>query len=190
MPRLPQPVTRSPGFIGLLYNANGIEHKVGVRILAGVDITSLTAMRAAATELADAFATILPDVSFIHDWILQDPTRVELFREPFSPVKSGTLNYGATVASESASLDVPGRGQPAIGLAQGNTRFEFFPGVLVAATWQNKTYNVSGVPEFVAFNATLTGSTVYWADFYGSKANAGANWNTQVNAHYQKKYGL
>ena len=188
MPRLPQPSTLSPGFIVLAYVTGVIEHHVRVRLLADADVTDLTSMRGSAILLAEATQQILTDICTIHDWILQNADGVELFTEPFTSPYVGTSGSFDGGFAQSFSADIIGRGEPDIGLAQGNTRYMVFPGRDFTADVGPKI-DMSGDAEFDDILSLLNTDTVMGADIYGTKAAWSPLVATQYNAHWQKRYG-
>lgn len=188
MARLPQPATRSPGFLELQYTTGGIHHKVRQRYLAGVDPTDETLVGAeAATWLAAIIQACNNTVRFTAFRSL-NPDGIEYFTGLFESGNVGTLSLDGALASDSASMDFVGRGAPGGGLAQGNTRHMWFPGIYPGnATEPTMTGNP---PQFWDdLRDFLNNSAVVGADFYGSKAVFPNVINLQFNAHYQKRYG-
>ena len=117
-----------------------------------------------------------------------DPTRVELYTGTLATPVTGSNAHSAVLASESSTFDLVGRGNPGGGLAQGNTRHMWFPGVI----WTDYPGPRQAPPTTVieALRTFLNTDTQIGADFFGSKAVFADYVDQQINAHYQKRYGF
>lgn len=193
MATLPEPTTRSPGSLCLHYKTGALEHVTSAKFIDGVDFdTSIAAIRTEAGNFATALAPVCgPSVSF-NAWTIRDPDGVELYRESFSPPIVGTFDVTAgAVTAQSASLSWVGKGVgPTVGLKSGNCRVMVFPGWFTATDFQEaKVIAVVG-NAFYPPLAYLNASLLVGADFYGDHAEWSTLVNTQINAHYQKRYGL
>lgn len=189
MTRLPQPTTTSPGFLVLVYTMNGIAHKIRQRVISGVDITDATAMAAKAGSWASLLADCMSDLGSISGYVVQNPSGVELFSGAFSPVIPGTISSSGQQVAQSFTLDLVGRGAPGGGLAQGNTRHMWFLGVM-PSTIDGPRIDVPPSTNYSDLEDFLNADTVIGADIYGTKAVFQSYMDAQINAHYQKRYGL
>jgi hypothetical protein len=188
MPRLPQPSTNSPGFLLLIYKNGIINHKVGQRLLAGVDPTDTATLKAEADTWAGFLGPAMMNVNVITDFEIQDADRIELFSGPLSAAVNGSNAHSAAIGSESCTFDLVGRGAPGGGLAQGNTRHMWFPGA-IWTDWPGPQQTTLDSSE-QALRGFLNASALIGADKYGSKAIFRNVVDQQVNAHYQKRYGF
>ncbi len=192
---LPEPTTRSPGSIRLVYSRNNDgaqRHTSGVRLLAGVSITDLTAMRAEAQLFGAALRNSLTPALTVLAWRLADPAGVTLYEEAFAPTLAGNrATDSGDLLSESTTHTFVGKASAGtIGQAAGSTRTVVYRG-----SWRNDTDANPTTPA--AFDngdsvmlSYLNGSTVTGADFYGQKAGYKPNVNVQINAHWQRRYGF
>lgn len=189
MARLPQPTTTSPGFLELIYDSNGITHKVRQRYISGVDPTDAVTIGPKALEWAEVLAPVMSTSSHITGYRSLNPSGIELFSGVFTPALAGTYAPDGAIASESWSYDLVGRGNPGGGLAQGNTRMMWFPGIA-----QTSLTGPSFVPPASSVWSDLldfiNGDDMIGADVYGTKAVFQNKVDLQFNAHYQKRYGL
>jgi len=188
MPRLPIPSTTSPGFLELIYFQGAIQHKISQRLITGVDPTNNTLMASTAQAWANALGPCMANTCVIGSYAVLNPDRIELFTGPLTTPVNGSSAHGAVIASESSTFDLVGRGNPGGGLAQGNTRHEWFPGV-IWTDWPGPQQTTLDTNE-QALRTFLNGSAVIGADFYGTKAIFRNYVDQQINAHYQKRYGF
>jgi hypothetical protein len=188
---LPAPTTLSPGRLELLYVAGAVPHKVGSNFGETVDPSDVATIRTEAVAFAPIVAGVLPNTCVINTWRITDPSGVTLYEENFTTPITGTLTLATdAVQSESASLSATGKGAPAVGLKQGQTRFELFPNYLRTVIWELPQIPASTLIGWTALIAHLNTSTVIGCDFYGSPGTWRNYVTSQVNAHYQKKYGI
>ncbi len=192
---LPEPATRSPGSIKLVYsrNSDGAQrHTAGVRLLAGVSITDVVALRAVAASFGTALRNSLTPALTVLAWRIADPAGVTLYEEAFSPTLQGSrATDGGDLLSESTTHTFIGKASATtIGQAAGSTRTVVYRG-----SWRNDTDANATTPA--AFDngdsvmlSYLNGSTVVGADFYGQKAGYRPNVDVQINAHWQRRYGF
>jgi len=188
MPRLPQPSTTSPGFLQLQYLQGSIPHVVRQRLISGVDPTDDTLMAATAAAWAAKLAPCMMNTCVIQAWRSLNPDGVELSSGVLSPAVSGSSAHGAVLASESSTFSLVGRGAPGGGLAQGNTRMEWFPGAIFTDIPGAST--VPGAGAFADLITFINADAVIGADSYGTKAVFQNKIDLQINAHYQKRYGF
>jgi hypothetical protein len=185
---LPAPSTTCPGFLVLVYTTGIIPHKISQRLIAGVDPTASTLMKTTADNWANALAPCMQNTCVITNFIVQDPSRTELYTGALTSPVTGGSAHTPVLASESCTFDLVGRGVPGGGLAQGNTRHMWFPGA-IWTDWPGPRQTVLA-SEMAALRTFLNASAVIGADFYGSKAVFAPYVDQQINAHYQKRYGF
>lgn len=190
MSELPAPTTLSPGKLKLIYTSGSLVHEVGSNFGATVDITNVTSIRTEAGTLADHVKAVVPNTVFITGWKITDPAGVTLYEEVFSPVKTGTLTPPSDAqGSESASVALTGKGAPSVGLKQGQTKFTVFPNFYSVAEYALPKANTPGT-AWEAIRTQLNTSTLIGCDFYGSPGVWRDYLSLQINAHFQKKYGI
>lgn len=185
---LPIPSTTSPGFLELEYITGAINHKISQRLLAGIDPTDTTLMQSVAESWAAVLGPCMANTCVITGFRVLDPTRTLLYSGVLSSPVIGSDAHSPVLASESCTFDLVGRGNPGGGLAQGNTRHMWFPGVI----WTDEpgprilqdNLHQDNLRDF------LNGDDNIGADFYGSKAIFAGKVDQQINAHYQKRYGF
>lgn len=189
---LPEPITRSPGSIKLLYGQNEIQHTSGARLVAGVDINDLPTMRTAATGFADALKTCFPSFYTITGWRICDPAGATLYEEAFVPAKAGTrATDSGDKASQSTTHTLVGKGTASVvGEQQGQTRTVVYRGTWREDQDTGPRVNMVANQEEGLIKAFLEGSQVLGADFYGQQATYKPYVNVQINAHWQKRYGF
>jgi hypothetical protein len=191
MTELPAPSTLSPGKLELLYVSGDLSHKVGTNFGATVDVTDVPTIRTEAEALAAVVAPVVPNTVVINSWRITDPSGVSLYEEAFTSPISGTFTpVEGSFQSESASIALTGKGAPAVGLKQGQTRYEIFPNAYDANLWDAVSQPLSTRAGMSDLQDFLNSSTVTGCDFYGSPAVWRNYYTTQINAHYQKKFGL
>lgn len=190
MTQLPQPATISPGKLNLSYVAGALRHNLSSYIIEGVAIDDASAMRTEAEAMANAWATMMGDTCTIESWRITNLDGVTLHEEALTTPVTGLLVLLPSQSSQSASFSLTGKGNPAFGLKQGQTRTEVFPGVYNDPVFQEPQFPIgpSGLGHIVLNYMNL--SNVIGADRYGSKAIYRPYLDTQINAHYQKRYGI
>lgn len=186
---LPIPTTTSPGFLELQYVTGAVNHKIRQRYIAGVDPTDVTVVTGEATAWAAALGPCMANTCVINGFRSLDPSGVEYFSGVLASPVTGSNTHTSVLASESATFDLIGRGNPGGGLAQGNTRHMWFPGVIFT-DWPGAQAPLPLPADFIALLAFLNADAVIGADFYGSKAVFVNKLDQQINAHYQKRYGF
>jgi len=192
MPLLPQPDTLSPGSLQLLYTTGVLEHITSANFLADVVVADVSTIRTEAEAFAALVADLLPNTCFISSWRIADPANVSLYEEAFADPIVGTRTIASgEVPSQSATGALTGKGRPAVGLAQGQTRTTIFLASFDGANWpDNRQALDAGGTDFAPLREFLNTSDVVGADNYGSKATYRNYWCPQINTHYQKTYGL
>jgi hypothetical protein len=191
MTELPAPTTLSPGKLELLYTAGLLPHKVGTNFNETVTITDVSTIRTEAIALAAVVGPCVPSTVVINSWRITNPSGVSLYEEAFATpiVGSYTLPTDA-IQSESATFSLTGKGAPDVGLKQGQIRYELFGNYYDPLIWTYPTAAVSTHTGLAALRTFLNSSTVTGCDFYGSPGVWRNYYTTQINAHYQKKYGI
>jgi len=192
MPLLPQPDTTSPGSLQLLYTVGVLEHITSANFLADVVLTDISAIRTEAEAFAAVVAGLLTNTSFISTWRIADPANVSLYEEAFADPIVGTRSPDTNErVSQAATGSVTGKGRPAVGLAQGQTRTTVFLGSFDSTNWPDNRQALDvGEIDFAPLREFLVDSDIVGADNYGSKATYRNYWCPQINSHYQKTYGL
>jgi hypothetical protein len=192
MPLLPQPSTTSPGALQLLYQVGALEHVTSANLVEGVDVGDLVNIRAAAQTFGEILADILTDISFVSGWRIVDPSGVSLYEEAFGTAIVGNrAPDGSEVGAQSVTGTITGKGRPAVGLAQGQTRTVVFLGSFSPENWGDaKEALDAGAVNFGPLRDFLTNNDYIGADQYGTKVTYHPYFLPQINAHYQKKYGL
>lgn len=187
MPLTP-PSTTSPGFLELVYTTGAVSHKISQRLISGVDPLNAALMKTTADNWANALASCMANTCVITNFIVLNPARIELYSGALTSPVTGGSAHASVLASESSTFDLVGRGNPGGGLAQGNTRHMWFPGV-IWTDWPGPRQTTLAT-EIAALRTFLNASVVIGADFYGSKAIFAPYVDQQINAHYQKRYGF
>lgn len=191
MAELPAPTTRSPGKLKLIYTAGALVHEVGTNFNETVDVTDVATIRTEAEALAAVVGPAMPNTCVITSWKITDPTGVTLYEENFtSPITGSKGGLGDDTQSDSSSMALTGKGQPEVGLKQGQTKFTIFPNYYNPNTWNVARQPITVFGPMGAIRDFLNTSTVTGADFYGSPASWRAYVDLQINAHYQKRYGI
>lgn len=192
MPLLPQPDTASPGALQLLYRVGAVDHVTSANILDDADFSDIAAWRTEAMDFAEAAIIQLTNISTITAWRLVNTTGVSLYEEDFAVPYVGSRGMGpGEFAAESCSISLTGKGTPPIGYEQGQTRTTIFVGTFDPVNWtQAKQVLDAGTVDFGVLRDYLVASTRVGADHYGTKATYRNYMCPQLNAHYQKKYGV
>lgn len=191
MAELPAPTTRSPGKLKLIYNAGALVHEVGTNFNETVDVTDVATIRTEAIALAAVVGPLMPNTCVINAWKIVNPDGVTLYEEVLaSPVTGSKAGLGDDTASQSSSMALTGKGQPEVGLKQGQTKFTIFPNYYNPNTWTEARQPIATFAGWEALRTFLNDSTVTGCDFYGSPASWRAYVDLQINAHFQKRYGI
>lgn len=189
---LPDPGTRSPGKLVIRYREGPREHSAGVWFKDPNDFSAISAIRGEAIALANALMDYSLTTSNAYAWEIRDPDGQQLYTEPFDPVISGVLSIDSEhIGSQSTSISTIGRGVGVtVGVAFGRTRTFVFPGWINVNSMNNPTLAVGGAGYDSGLRDFMDNSLIVGADFYGQGAEYNLEYNVQVNAHHQKKYGL
>lgn len=191
MARLPQPSTVSPGKLNLLYTSAGLEHRLGSYLRSDVDLTDIATISTAADDMAQAWKTLLAPAGNIHGWTITNLDGVTLYSAAFTPPIVGTLDLGSgTQPAQSTSFGLGGRGSAEIGVEGGQTRTEIFPGLFNLTAFQDNKIAIGAGGMGSAVLDFMDTSLVVGADRYGTPASYRPFLTTQINAHYQKRYGV
>lgn len=186
------PITRSPGKLSLIYSNNRVVHRSGVNFIDGIDIEDVVAIRADATELAEATMEVLPVTEVITAWQIHNADGVRLYTENFATPFAGQHgNVGSGTPYYSISLAIPGRGA-AVTVAGGSggtiyrlyTRQAYLP---VAGERFLLAGQIDGALSQLV--GTLNGNLRYYADFYGQHADTSGTFPVQFNAYVQRHTG-
>src|SRR6478609_4204144 len=182
MAELPAPTTLSPGKLKLIYVAGGLTHEVGSNFGATVDVTDVATIRTEAIALAAAVGPLMPNTCIINSWKITDPSGVTLYEEVFaSPVTGSKAGLGDDTQSDSSSMALTGKGQPEVGLKQGQTKFTIFPNYYNPNTWNVPRQPIATFTGWAALQTLLNTSTVIGCDFFGSPASWRSYVDTQIN---------
>jgi len=189
---LTDPGTRSPGRLVIGYQTLGIEHLAGAWLVAGVDPdASLSSLRTEATEFATVLMGSCANTSYAHSWYIMDADGVTMFAENFPAPIPGTHSADGALTSQSIEITYSGKGTPStLAVKSGRTRTSVFTGLLAPTYELTKDFAIfPGGPEDdgVTF---LRESELIGADKYGQKATYSSRMLVQINAHYQKDYGV
>lgn len=190
---LTDPGTRSSGKLVMMYvGLNAIEHLAGANLLSTADIEDIAVQRVAANSFATALRTCLTNVSYIHSWRLTDPDGTVLYEEAFDPVITGNATAPTgSIAAQSATITATGRGTSnVLANKRGSTRTVVFPSIFVPSLWLEKQIIPSGSEFGGTLITHLDSSNNHGADFYGQKATYKEYVLLQLNAHYQKEFGI
>jgi hypothetical protein len=191
MALLPIPATTSPGKLKLLYTSGVLQHEVGTNFGDSVDLTVIPPIRTEATALANVVKAVIPNTCTIDAWKITDPAGVTLYEEVFSPAITGTFTPAVgAVQSESASIAANGKGAPAVGFRAGQIKYTIFPNWFSPSYWEGPHVLPALITGWQALIDFLNASTLTGCDFYGSPGQWRSYLDTQINAHYQKRYGL
>lgn len=192
MPLLPQPSTVSPGRLVLLYTVGVLQHEIGTNLVAGTDLTGVSAFRTAAQAFRDIIKDQLTSISYVQGWKVTDLAGTTLYEEDFPEIATGVrVPLNEEVASQATTLTLTGKGRPPIGQAQGQTKVVFFPGTFDTLNWRdNRAATDAGAIDMGNLREWLVNEDLVGADHYGVKATWHDYMVIQVNSHYQKKYGL
>jgi hypothetical protein len=141
-----------------------------------------------ATAWLAKLVAVMDSTCTVSGWRVLDPSGVELYSGVFSTGNVGVW-AGGSQASHSGTFDIVGRGSPGGGLAQGNTRCMWFSGQMLT-THVDPSFPTGTSGIFFDLVNFLNTSTVIGADIYGTKAVFQYKIDLQINAHFQKRYGL
>lgn len=186
------PGTRKPGRLVIRYAKGSIEHFMGANFQYPNDFSNLSAIRDEAQLFAEAAASMCANTVSFTDWKIVDNDGAELYGEPLTTIVVGALAVdNGRVTSESTTLAAHGKGAASdVGIKRGNTRTFVFTGYIRPSDWTDSQI----LPLTDGYDPSLIGflndSDLVGADFFGQKAVYQDNYDVQINAHYQKKYGL
>lgn len=190
---LTDPGTLSPGRLIIRYiQGSGIVHEAGAWFKQPNDFGDIAGIRTEATAFATALMALCLSSATAISWRIVDPSGAELYSEPLSPTIQGALPVDANrLTSQSTSLSASGKAvPPTIGVAFGRTSTFVFPGFFRIAGW-SETKLYPGDPDYISdLRDYLDGSLIVGADYFGQGAEYADEYNIQVNAHYQKQFGL
>lgn len=192
---LPEPTTRSPGSIKIVYsrNSDGAQtHSTGAHLVAGTSLTDLSALRLVALGFADKVASDITSALSVIAWRITDPLGAVLYEEGYSPIIPGSrVIDGASILSESVTHTYIGKGAAAVvGDKAGSTRTVIYRGSWNFAIDAGPTSPAASDPGDQAMLDFLNNETTLGADFYGQKAHYKNSIDIQLNAHWQKRYGF
>lgn len=191
MTSLPSPTTRSPGKLKLIYGDTTTVHEVGSNFNDTVDVTVIPPIRTEATAIANLLKAGIYNTKSITGWKITDPSGVTLYEEVFSPAIVGTKATASNeFFSDSGSVCMTGKGAPSVGLKQGQTKFTVFGGYYDTVLWAVPRQPATAYAWVVAMIAHLNTSTLIGSDFYGSPGVWRGYFDTQINAHFQKRLGI
>lgn len=190
---LTDPGTRSPGRLAIGYQTAAIEHRSACWGIHGLDLdSSLTLIRGDANVFATALMACCPNTSFAHTWYILNPDGVELYSENFEAAIVGSATPpDPSYTSQSIEITATGKGTPPlITTALGVTRTSVFTGYLAVAFELSKDFVVA--PDGVGWTLLqfLRESVRWGCDRFGQKATYSTRMLVQINAHYQRQYGL
>lgn len=189
---LPDPGTRSPGRLIVRYQSPGITHEAGVWFKQPNDFGDIATIRSEAIDFATALMSICNTLVTAISWRIVDPSGAELYTEPLSPTISGVVALDANrFISQSCSVSATGKAvPPTIGTAFGRTATFVFPGYFRITDWDD-TKLYPGNADYVSdLRDFLDGSLIVGADFFGQGAEYAEEYNLQINAHFQKRFGI
>ena len=186
---LPEPTTRSPGKLVLIYQAGGQQHLTGVRYLTGIalpdDATALTD----ATDFANVVKACLTAAESITGYRITDPLGATIIEGSFAAAIAGTHGGGGE-QWKSHTVSLTGKGTALVsGERVGQTRMVMYVLDAYSSTAGQKTIAISADTQLAALKAYLIASDRIWADYYGQKAIVRGLATVQFNAHAQRKYG-
>lgn len=191
MPTLPSPGTLSPGKLKLLYDDGTLFHEVGSNFAHGQDITDVPTIRTEAIAIAGLLGPCLTNTNTVRSWKIVNPSGVTLYEEALvTPVVGSTTGFADDILSQSASVALTGKGAPPVGFKQGQTKFTVFCGYYSPGHWTLPTQPVATMPGFTALRNHLNSSTVVGCDFFGQSATWRTTADLQINAHFQKRWGI
>lgn len=186
------PGTRSPGHIFWRYTHAGKPRTMSCRLVNSADLVDLTAIRAAAFGFASDIAVCLPNTVVIPSWGIKGNDGHSEIEESFISPIAGTV--GVAVGLDdffSTTLTIEGRGgATTIGGASGRALIRFHVGGTLQPLQGKKLYTLSELGlGYVTLLSNLNDNTVFFADYYGQKADAIGSLPYQFNAHTQRKDG-
>lgn len=189
---LPQPVTRSPGKLSIVYTMGALTHSAGAHLVSGVSIGDIASLRIEAVAMATAAQPLLYTAGNIQGWRVSNELGETVYEESFPVPFGGTWAGGGGSVSESNSQGYVGKGvATTVGLKSGVTRTTFFVGAIdTSAELAARTPITEADARFGPMLLLLNSSATIGADFYGQKASYKNYINNQINAHYQKRYGI
>lgn len=189
---LPEPTTRSPGSLKLVYNNGSEVHTLGARLKVGVSITDTGALLAVAMAFANAAKEAMFSGTVITSWRICDPAGLTLYEATFgSPIPGSRDPSEATYSSASTSHTLVGKATPVVvGERAGSTRTVVYPGGWNAGTDGARRRTLVEIPSMVALWTFLNASSAVGADFYGQDVDYKPFVDIQLNAHWQQKLGF
>jgi len=184
-----RPPTRSPGFLNVPYVLGGVEHRLAVRLLVGVDPYNTTVMRGVADNLAVLMGAVMPNTHSFTRWESYDALNSSASGGALTTPVTGTHGTNSGMqAYKSATLTLTGKGIPgAPGYAVGQTELKWRSTNSYLFTAGSKRQAVDSPLEQLRVFLAL--SIYVWADFFGQKAIVRATPTVQFNAHIQKEEG-
>jgi hypothetical protein len=186
---LPEPTTRSPGKLVLIYMSGGNQHLTGVRYLSGIAMPDDAQALIDATELANLVKVIMPNTNAITGYRITDPMGATILEGSFATAIAGT-HAGGSGPSFSKTLSFTGKGTAIVsGERVGQTRMALYVYDAYTISAGEKSTSVSGDPLLAGIKTGLLASVRYWADYYGQKAIVRGLATVQYNAHAQRKLG-
>lgn len=186
------PGTRSPGRMVIGYQTTGIEHLAGAWLVAGVDIdVQLEALRTDAIDFATALMDSCPNTSFAHTWYIVDQDGVQLVSENFENAIAGTRSTSDTMASNAMQLSVTGKGESGSVLVKsGITRTSVFVGMIPLAGFGGKDFVIPADGLLWDLLTWIREADRVGADKFGQKASYSSRGLIQVNAYWQRDFGI
>jgi hypothetical protein len=186
---MPIPSTRSPGYIVFRYQVGGNVHTTGFAMLSGVDVRDVAAMQTVADHLGPLVAACLPNTAAMLDWHTTDRSHHELIGGSFTSDLIGGLTDSAP-GWKSFTVTLTGIERGSDGsYRNGKTRCVLFVSGTRQPSAGEKVIGVAGDASLAALAADLASSVVYWAGYYGVKANIHGVAPVQFNAAAQKRHG-
>lgn len=166
-----------------------IAHEASVRLVHGVDLDDIAALRTDAIEIAEAMQPLLTAAFTIVGWRVKDATHVRVYEEFFT---TGYVGVHTSTLQEwkSFSLTLTGRGvSPTVTEARGQTRFPLYTGASYPPVAGEKWIDGTADVHWAGLVSTFNLSTRYFADMFGQKAVPRALVMAQFNAHVQRVHG-
>lgn len=186
------PGTRSPGRLVIAYQTLGLEHLSAAWLVEGVDIdASIDQLRDDASAFANALMDSCPNTSFAHSWSIVDPDGVQLVSENFSSPIAGTRSASDTLAAHSVQYTVTGKGESgSVALKSGITRTSIFAGLFPTSGMFGKDFLIATDGILWDLVSFLRDNDRIGADKFGQKATYSSRGLIQINAYWQREFGL
>jgi hypothetical protein len=186
------PDTLSPGYLVLKYQTAGRIHRLGKRLVWGVDMEGVTALEAVASDWAAVTAAMLPDNCSVNGWELHDPDHIRLYENDWAVPVTGThaTASGGEDGAQSKTIAFGGKGVgPSVYNLGGQWLCRLFVDKAYVFTRGQKVIGKAYDAGTAGMWAFLDTCGVGPADFYGQHVEVRTLLPVQYNGFAQNHWG-